>query len=116
GGISWGNIWSIAATLVTMAVAYATLQSGQLEAQKELRRIELQAGQATDALRQSHEKQLTDIRADLVSHRRSIQQLEISDARNSERYEALSRSMEELKAAQRETNELLRQITSGRGG
>ncbi|MFN3313505.1 MAG: hypothetical protein ACK46Q_08570, partial [Hyphomonas sp.] len=29
GGISWGNIWSIAATLVTMAVAYATLQAGQ---------------------------------------------------------------------------------------
>ncbi|MFN3275437.1 MAG: hypothetical protein ACK41U_12255 [Paracoccus sp. (in: a-proteobacteria)] len=115
GGITWGNIWSIGATIVAVAVAYATLQAGQLEGQRELRRIEIQAGQATEALRMSHEKQLTDIRADIVSHRRSIQQLEISDARNSERYEALNRSMEELKAAQRETNELLRQITS-RGG
>lgn len=83
GGITWGNIWSIGATFVAMAIAYATLQAGQLEGQRELRRIELQAGQRTEELRMSHEKQLTDIRADLVSHRRSIQQLEISDARNS---------------------------------
>ncbi|MFN3313502.1 MAG: hypothetical protein ACK46Q_08555 [Hyphomonas sp.] len=99
-GTNWGDAYSIDATLVVWVFAYAALQ----------------AGQATEALCQSHEKQLTDIRADLVSHRRSIQQLKISDARNSERYEALSRSMEELKAAQRETNELLRRITSGRGG
>lgn len=115
GGITWGNIWSIGATIVAVAVAYGTLQAGQLEAQRELRRIEIQANQKTEELRMSHEKQLIDIRADLVSHRRSIQQLEISDARNSERYEALARSMEELKAAQRDTNDLLRQITS-RGG
>lgn len=76
--------------------------------------IELQGGGATPALRLTHEKQLTDIRADLVTHRRSIQQLEISDARNSERYEVLARSMYELKAAQRETNNRLRQITSQR--
>lgn len=47
----------------------------------------------------------------------SIQQPEITDAPNSERCEALNRSMQELKAAQRETNELLRQIASrGSGG
>lgn len=114
GGITWGNVWSIGATIVAVAVSYATLQAGLLEGQREMKRIELQGGQATQELRLTHEKQLTDIRADLVTHRQSIQQLEISDARNSERYEALSRSMDELKAAQRETNDLLRQITSQR--
>lgn len=115
GGVTWGNVLSIGATLVTVTLAYATLQAGMLEGQRETRRIELQAQQATQELRISHEKQLTDIRADLVAHRRSIQQLEISDARNSERFEALSRSIEELKSGQRETLELLREISSGRG-
>ncbi|QXI63521.1 hypothetical protein CP157_01239 [Paracoccus marcusii] len=48
GGITWGNVWSIGATLVAVAVSYATLQAGLLEGQREMKRIELQGGQATE--------------------------------------------------------------------
>ena len=85
GGITWENVWSIGVTLIAVAVSYATLQAGLREGQRQLKRIELQGDQGTQELRLQHEEQLTDIRADLVTHRRSIQQLEISDVRKSER-------------------------------
>ncbi len=50
-----------------------------LKGQRKTQRTEPHAAQATQHLRISPEKQLTDIRTDLVVHRRSIQQLQISD-------------------------------------
>ena len=47
GGITWGNVWAIGATIVAAAVSYATLQAGLLEGQREMKRIELQGGAAT---------------------------------------------------------------------
>ncbi|MFN3276718.1 MAG: hypothetical protein ACK41U_18850 [Paracoccus sp. (in: a-proteobacteria)] len=50
------------------------------EGQRKTQRTEPHAAQATQHLRISHEKPLTAIRTDLVAHRRSIQQLQISVA------------------------------------
>ena len=51
GGITWGNIWSIGATIVAVTVSFTTLQAGLLEGQREMKRIELQGTQATSELR-----------------------------------------------------------------
>lgn len=109
GGVTWGNVLSIATTIAVVAVSWGTMKQAQIEANKEIRRIEIAQTSADEAIRIAHEKQMTDIRADLVQQRRSIQAVEISDARNSERYEGLSRSMDEVKTLLRETNAQLRQ-------
>ena len=42
-----------------------------------------------------------------------IRDLEVASTRQNTRFDALTQSLEEVKAAQRETNGLLRQITTG---
>ncbi|MFD1913791.1 hypothetical protein [Halodurantibacterium flavum] len=116
GGITLGNLLNLGAIAASLIAGYVALQINQGHMLTEQARIERDARAALEGMRATHERQITDIRADIVNHRQSIQRLEVNEARASERYDALARSLEELKAAQRETNQMLRQIAQQGGG
>ncbi|OWJ80415.1 hypothetical protein CDV49_01065 [Haematobacter genomosp. 1] len=92
GGISVGNIISWLVVIVGVGTAWGAMTVRTDETR-------------TDVL---------DIRSELIAVRTAVNKLEISDARNGERYESLSKSMTDVKNEQRETNALLRQFIQPR--
>lgn len=97
--ITMGNVLTAIGLILTIAFAWADLQSRQAALDRRSAEIEASADKMA---------------AKIDSNDGRIRGLEQSDARTVARYESLSQSLGEVKAELRMTNELLRQMVQGR--
>lgn len=93
--VTRGNVWSMIATLLTGLVLFSSLVATSTSTNKDL---------------QQTQSEVTAIKSGLEAARASIRQLEISEARTSERYNSILSNVDEMKTQLREQNELLRDI------
>ena len=98
--ITMGNVLTAIGLIITIAFAWSDLQARQ--AALESRAVEIVA-----------ESDKMSGRIDGNEGR--LRMLEQAAATSTARYESLSQSMGELKAEQRQTNDLLRQLIKGEG-
>ena len=92
GGVSLGNVVSWAVMLVGLSVSWGIFSARMDQSSEDIMKLQ----------------------AEISTARTAISRLEISDARNGERYDSLSRSIAKVENELREANGLLRQITPAR--
>lgn len=107
--VSRGNIWSIASTVLSAAAMIASVSF--VYAQVSAKTAENE--KAIAALKEGTRRDAVSMTARIENVSNAVQALQINSARTSAQYDALSRSMDELKGELREIGKLLRKERSG---